>query len=199
MIKINLLPRGREQKKKEGLREQIVVLVAAVVILFFLIGMLHSRIGGQITSTQKKISDTTTEIARLDEMIKEVKDIEVKRKNLEDKLNVIENLEKGRVGAVMFMDKLSLMPPEKLWLTSLSENQGKVNLTGNAIDNPTVAKFMDNLDKSGVFRDVAFGSSNKIMYEKYRMVSFNLSLRAALPGMGIETNPAAPASSKKGK
>lgn len=197
MIKINLLPRGREQKKKEGLREQIVVLVAAVAILFFLIGMLHSRIGGQITSTQKKISDTTMEISRLDDMIKEVKDIEVKRKNLEDKLNVIENLEKGRVGAVMFMDKLSLMVPEKLWLTSLTENQGKVNLNGNAIDNPTVAKFIENLDKSGIFRDVVFGSSNRTMYEKYRMVNFGLSLKAALPGMGIETNPAAPAASGK--
>lgn len=200
MIKINLLPRGREQKKKEGLREQIVVLAAAVVILFFLIGMLHSRIGGQITSNQRKISDTQAEIVRLDNMIKEVKDIEVKRKNLEDKLNVIENLEKGRVGAVMFLDKLSLMVPEKLWLVSLSENQGKVNLNGMSIDNQTIAKFIENLEKSGIFREVVFGSSNQTMFEKYKMVSFNLSLKAALPGMGIETAPPAPpAPDKKGK
>ena len=198
MIKINLLPRGREQKKKEGLREQIVVLVAAVLILFFLIGVLHSRISGQITVTQKKIGDTKQEIARFDDLIKEVKDIEVKRKNLQDKLDVIENLEKGRVGAVMFMDKLSQMIPEKLWLVSLTENQGKVNLTGNAIDNQTVAKFIENLEKSGIFLEVIFGSSSQVMYEKYKMVSFSLSLKAALPGMGIEIAPPAP-TDKKGK
>jgi len=197
VIKINLLPRGREQKKKEGLRDQIAVLVVAVVALFFLIGVLQSRIGGQITSNQRKIAETNAEIVRLDDMIKEVKDIEVKRKNLEDKLNVIENLEKGRVGAVMFLDKLSLMVPEKLWLVSLSENQGKANLNGMAIDNQTVAKFIENLEKSGVFREVVFGSSNQTMFEKYKMVNFNLSLKAALPGMGIETAPPAP--DKKGK
>jgi type IV pilus assembly protein PilN len=199
VIKINLLPKGREAKKKEGMREQIVVLVAAVVILFLLIGVLHSRIKGQITSAQKKIAETKAESARLDDLIKEVKDIEVKRKNLEDKLAVIENLEKGRVGAVMFMDKMSQMTPEKLWLTFLTENQGQVNLNGNAIDNQTVAKFIDNLEKSGVFREVIFGSSNQIMYEKYKMVNFNLSLKAGLPGMGIEIAPPASAAEKKGR
>lgn len=201
MIKINLLPRGREQKKKEGLRDQIAVLVAAVVALFFLIGVLHSRIGGQITSTQKKTAETKAEIVRLDDVIKEVKDIEVKRKNLEDKLAVIENLEKGRVGAVMFMDKLSGLVPEKLWLMTLSENQGKVNLNGNAIDNQTIAKFIENLEKSGIFREVVFGSSNQTMFEKYKMVSFTLSFKAALPGMGIVYAPPVPpaAADKKGK
>jgi type IV pilus assembly protein PilN len=199
VIKINLLPKGREAKKKEGIREQIVVLVAAVVILFLLIGVLHSRIKGQITSTQKMIVETKAEITRLDDQIKEVNDIEVKRKNLEDKLTVIENLEKGRVGSVMFMDKMSQMIPEKLWLTALTESQGKVNLNGNAIDNQTVAKFIDNLEKSGVFREVIFGSSNQIMYEKYKMVNFNLSLKASLPGMGIEFAPPAPAAEKKGR
>lgn len=198
MIKINLLPKGREAKKKEGIREQIVVLVTAVVILFLLIGVLHSRIKGQITSTQKMIIETKAEITRLDNLIKEVNDIEVKRKNLQDKLTVIENLEKGRVGSVMFMDKMSQMIPEKLWLTALTESQGRVNLNGYAIDNQTVAKFIDNLEKSDVFHEVIFGSSNQIMYEKYKMVNFNLSLKASLPGMGIEFAPPAPAE-KKGR
>ena len=191
MIKINLLPKGREAKKKEGIREQIVVLVAAVVILFLLIGVLHSRIKGQITSTQKMIVETKAEITRLDDLIKEVNDLEEKRTNMEDKLTVIETLEQGRVGSVMFLDKMSQMIAEKLWLTALTENQSKVNLNGNAIDNQTVAKFIDNLEKSGVFREVIFGSSNQIMYEKYKMVNFNLSLKASLPGMGIEFAPPA--------
>lgn len=192
MIKINLLPTVREVKKRETIRQQMAVVIGAIIIEFIFIGYVNARIGGQIKRTRNDISSTQSEIRKLEEIIKEVKDIEKKRNELEAKLKVIDNLEKGRVASVMILDELSKVIPEKMWITNYQESQNNLQLKGIALNNQTVAEFINNLEKSEIFQGVRFGSSKQVTREKYKLVEFDISFRAKVPGME-QPKPTAPA------
>lgn len=182
MIKINLLPTVREVKKRETIRQQMAVVIGAVVIELVFIGYLNATINGQIKRTKDNMTKTRNEIKKLEEIIKEVKDIEKRRNELEAKLKVIENLEKGRVASVIILDELSKVIPEKMWITDFKESQNNLSLKGVALNNQTVADFIQNLEKSEIFQNIAFGSSNQVTKEKYKLVEFDISFRAKVPG-----------------
>lgn len=193
MIKINLLPTVREVKKRETIRQQMVVVIGAIVIELVFIGYLNATINGQIKRTKDNMTKTRNEIKKLEEIIKEVKDIEKRRNELEAKLKVIDNLEKGRVASVIILDELSKVIPEKMWITDFKESQNNLSLKGIALNNQTVADFIQNLEKSEIFQNVSFGSSKQVTKEKYKLVEFDISFRAKVPGTDQPETEKAPA------
>jgi len=205
VIKINLLPTVREVKKRETIRQQMVVVIGAIVIELVFIGYLNATINGQINRTKDNMTKTRNEIKKLEEIIKEVKDIEKRRNELEAKLKVIENLEKGRVASVIILDELSKVIPEKMWITDFKESQNNLALKGIALNNQTVADFIQNLEKSEIFQNIAFGSSKQVTKEKYKLVEFDISFRAKVPGAEAPPTPekapvkAAPSAIRRGR
>ena len=56
-------------------------------------------------------------------------------------------MKKGKTGPVLLLSAIAdAVPKDKLWLTSLKEGNGTLTLTGTAMDNETVALFMNNLE-----------------------------------------------------
>jgi len=58
------------------------------------------------------------------------------------------------------LDDLVTAIPDKLWLTAVRK-RGKDGNQGMALDNPTIAKFMTNLEKSGVVKNVELVVSSR--------------------------------------
>jgi type IV pilus assembly protein PilN len=148
MIKINLLP-FRAARKRENIKRQMSIYALSVILTLLILGYLsiqkiseasnlkdeENRIGTELASYQKELD----EIAELERMIQEIK----------IKLDVIKRLEKGKTGPVLLLaDIADAVPAEKLWLTSFTESRGTLTLTGTAMDNETVALFMNNLEQT---------------------------------------------------
>ena len=88
----------------------------------------------------------TQELAGYQKELKEIKDLESKIKQINEKLEVIKELEKGKTGPVLLLSDIAdAVPKGKLWLTSLSEKNGQLSLSGMAMDYETVSLFMKNL------------------------------------------------------
>lgn len=144
MIRINLLP-VRQVKKREAGR-QIVVLFAAIVIAalvgnyFWYDNREKERVRGQdrINQLQSRIKD-------LEKVIGEVNNINKRKKEVEDKLKVLDDLRKGRSGPVRMMDALATATPKKVWLSSFVEDHGHVTLQGSAMSHDDVAEMMRSL------------------------------------------------------
>jgi len=179
MIKINLLL-ARKEKKKVGLRKEIVVLIASLVILFAGLLVVQWRLEKEKEDTLSKISDTKKEIAYYKSLTTEVVKAKEAQKTLQDKLNVINTLRKEKAGAAKVLDELSIDKPEKIQLESLKKDGSKLGIEGIALDDETIANFMTNLRKSKLFKGVDLIVSEQVEQSKIKLKKFILSCEIIL-------------------
>lgn len=179
MIRINLLL-ARKEKKKVGLRKEIVVLIAALVFVFAALSIIQWRLEKEKEDTFSKISETKKEIAYYKSLTTEVVKAKEAQKILQDKLNVINTLRKEKAGAAKVLDEVALDKPEKLQLESLKKDGSKLGIEGIALDDETIANFMTNLRKSKLFRGVDLIVSEQVEQSKVKLKKFILSCEIIL-------------------
>ena len=144
MIRINLLP-VREGKKRE-IGRQILVLYAAVAILALVVNyMWYDNRAGEQKRGADRIAQTQRKITELEQVIGEVNNITKRKKEVEEKLAVLDTLRKGRSGPVRMMDALATAIPRKVWLKDFEEKASVVKITGMALTHDDVADFLRGL------------------------------------------------------
>jgi type IV pilus assembly protein PilN len=148
MIRINLLP-FRAARKRENIRRQISVYIGIVILTLLVIGFLSIQKINQVSNKKAEEESLQKEIVSYQKELNEIKTLEKKIKEVNIKLDVIKELEKGKTGPVLLLaDVADSVPKGKLWLRSYSEKKGSLSLAGTAMDNETVALFMSNLEKT---------------------------------------------------
>ncbi|PLY02887.1 MAG: fimbrial protein [Desulfuromonas sp.] len=157
MIRINLLP-VRAAQKKEKLISQIVILVGSIVLVGLACSAVQGLLGGKISDAEQKISTTKNEIRRLDKKIGEVDKIKQLTADLDSKKKVLEDLDAGRTGPVKWLDELSSVIPDKVWINSLQVANGKVSLNGTGTTEEVIAVFMRDLEASPYYVGVDLGA-----------------------------------------
>jgi len=176
MIRINLLS-TREIEAEEGRRKDVVVSVlclggvAALCLIVFVYQFFRT------TMLQRQLAALKTEMAAMEGEAKEVNDLQIKITALKQKLAVIDDLGKKKVGPVRVMESLSTSAPERLWLTEFKENGGTLTLTGTAIDNQTIADFLKALQSSQYFKDVELVETVQTQQDKQAFKKFALKSR----------------------
>jgi len=176
MIKINLLP-FRAARRKENIRRQITVYVLSVFLVLLVAGYFFLN----LTSTLSDLADEKVaqqrELDKYADTIKKIKRIEKKVAQIEEKLNVIKELEKNKTGPVRLLDEIAMaVPKDRLWLKSIQEKKGTLVLTGTAMDNDTVALFMTNLEKSPQITSVDLKNTKLQNLKAYKLNVSNFSL-----------------------
>jgi len=174
MIKINLLL-TRKEKKKAGVRKEFVILILAVGLLLILLAALNWKIGKEKEDMVAQISETKKEIARYKSLAVEVTKAKEAQKVLQDKLNIINSLRKGKETPVRVLDEISVDKPEKLQLELMKKEGSKLAIEGIALDNETIVQFMTNLKKSKLFKNVDLIVSEQIEQNKIKLKKFILS------------------------
>lgn len=158
MIKINLLPIKQKQRQYTFVYQMI---VGGVVVLIVVMGcaidhILQKTAENRLVEKKAKLQREITELERL---IGEVKQFEQRSAELQRKLDVIQNLKNNKVGPVHLLEELSVTVPKKLWLESIQEKTTPpsghaIQLTGEAINDETIAEFMGKLKDSEYFSNV---------------------------------------------
>ena len=193
MIRINLLP-VRAAKKKETLRQQIIVAALSLGVVLAAIGYLGISISNKITKVEEKIAAINKEISELKKAEKYSEEIKRKKKAVEAKLNVIEELDKKKSGPVHLMDELTKsIPfeptaelPKKIQINSLKEKGGILELKGLALNNEIIASFMTNLENSPYFMNVNLGSSKAVEKQKIRVKDFTITCQLEFPEESVK-------------
>lgn len=164
MIRINLLP-FRAARKKENIRKQVSVFFLCLLLVLIVLGWVHFYLGSKQTRLTTDVADTKKELALYEQKNEEIKEIRKKLQELEMRQNVIQDLEKKRFEPVHILDELAgKIVAERMWLTRLTINANQMDLDGIALDNKTVADFIDNLEKLPEFDE-----PQKVMYERVRL------------------------------
>jgi type IV pilus assembly protein PilN len=175
MIRINLV-RGKRKKRRElnvGSMWIALPLVVLAGTLYF-----HTTVSGRISRLDADIVKANADIERLKKEIGEVEKFKARKAELQKKVDIISNLQKGRTGPVRHFEALSAAIPEKCWIDTLSVKDEKVTLSGIALNNYTIANFMTALGQTGRFRDVVLGAAEQTTMAGVKLVKFNLTFQA---------------------
>lgn len=174
MIRINLV-RGKRKKRKELNAGSVWIALPLVVLagtLYF-----HTTVSGKISRLDAGIVKANAEIAALQKEIGEVEKFKARKAELQKKVDIISNLQKGRTGPVRHFEALSAAIPEKCWIDTLSVKDARVTLSGVALNNYTIANFMTALGQTGRFRDVVLGAAEQATVAGVKLVKFNLTFQ----------------------
>jgi type IV pilus assembly protein PilN len=178
MVRINLLP-VRVSKKKEAGKQQL-ILFALVLVLGVLGNYLWaSSRADALAAKQAAVQRTKNEIAQLDRIIGEVKNIKEQQAQLREKLVVLARLKTARTGPVKMLDELATLTPKRLWLRKLDEKAGAVTLDGTAATIDDVSELMAALKGSTQFRSVELKKTSAKVENGFRVVDFTLTATVA--------------------
>lgn len=152
MAGINLLPwraERRKQKQQEFFSITALSLLATVGILAFV----HLQISGMIDNQNRRNEYLQSEITLLDRKIKEIEELEAKKKRLIAKMEVIQQLQMSRPEIVHLFDELARTIPEGVLLTDLTQTDKLLTINGIAQSNSRISVYMRSLDASPWLQD----------------------------------------------
>jgi len=150
--RINLLP-WRDLRRKEQDRQILSIGVGAWILMGLIIFYAHLHVTGLIENQNKRNDFLNQEIKKVDEQIKEIRELQAARAALLARMRVIQQLQLDRTQVVHLFDDLVRKMPEGVYLTSLKETGKTIALNGNAQSNARVSALMRNLDASDWFAD----------------------------------------------
>ncbi len=183
MLRINLLP-VRKIKQQFIAKQQIkifgitVVSLLAVLILYTLI----------LFSTATTLHDENQKLEakkqQLAKILKEIEELEKNKELIEKQTAIVEKLKKtSALSAYVLNEVANITPNERMWLTSLDQSGSTMKLDGMALDNQTVAEYMQQLENSKYISGVTLTSSALANYAGRNLKKFSLSCTV---GMGEE-------------
>ncbi len=181
MIHINLLP-VRQIKQRLQIRNEVAIYGASLLFLFIAIG---SAILGQNMSIKDLTIQNqilTTKKASYQPILNEIEKLKKDKQEQETKLDVIKKLKTGSQVTVHVMDELAkLTPTNRLWLKSLNQSGGIVNISGIALDNATIAQFMQSINESNYFSGAELSQTSQTMIAGAKLKSFAMKIGITPP------------------
>lgn len=181
MIKINLLP-IRQLKKRTSARNQIILVVIGVVGLALLLGgVTYYQIGvvkdhkANIASLKKKKKKYLPILRKIENHKRQI--AELKRRS-----DVIDKLQSDSSLTVLVLNEVAnIIDNDRMWLQALNQSGKSLKLSGVALDNQTIAQFMDNLKLSPYVKFVNLSDSSLKKIAGRDLKSFSLTCAVAQP------------------
>jgi len=146
-VRINLLPH-REQKRVARQRQFVTLAITLAVLGFAVVALVHGVLAAQIQNQNDRNALLQSEIAKLDEQIKEIDRLREQIEAVLARKQVVETLQANRNEAVHLIDQLVRQLPDGIYLKSIKQDGIKVTAVGVAQSNARVSTLMRNIEAS---------------------------------------------------
>jgi type IV pilus assembly protein PilN len=181
MVYINLLP-IKEIKQHAKAVQQLSIFAVCLVALLAVLAAVGFYQASTAASLEKDIKELNAEKQRYEKILAQIRKLEQDKKIIENKIAVINRLKKTSALTVHILDEIAkLTPTKRLWLTSLNQSGMNLSISGMALDNQTIASYMEVLKTSPYIADVNLLSSSMQQYAGRNLKSFSLSCAISLP------------------
>jgi type IV pilus assembly protein PilN len=158
MIRINLLTTERRTAKaaSKGFQagQKMLILGSLIAVLVVAaLGWRYWALGQQAARIEADIQAQQREEQRLQEILRQVKEFEARRAQLQARLDLIDNLRKGQNAPVHMVDQVSRALPDMTWLTNMQQSPDGYTLTiqGRCLTLTSLSDFIGNLEGSRYF------------------------------------------------
>jgi type IV pilus assembly protein PilN len=199
MVRINLLPH-REQKRQARQRQFVSMVIGLAILGVAVVGLGHVVIAARIDDQNSKNTLLKSEIAKLDEQIKEIDRLRDQTQALLARKQVVETLQSNRTEAVHLLDQLVRQLPDGVYLKSVRQSDARVTLIGYAQSNARVSTLMRNIESSPWLGAPELVEIRSVALDKQKVNEFTLALQVKRVAPGTEApGGAAPAKAAPGK
>ncbi len=147
MANINLLP-WREEERSERQRQFVSVLGLVAMLGVVVMWSVYTFYSGKTDNQRNRNNYLQSQIRKLDTKIKEITTLESERKELVDRMELIQDLQKSRPQIVHLFDEIVQSMPEGMNMTQIERKGKNVFFSGVAESNPRISNFMRNLSAS---------------------------------------------------
>ncbi|HXN20077.1 MAG TPA: PilN domain-containing protein [Candidatus Binatus sp.] len=160
MIRINLLGQARPKATKQAVpleaTMQIIFLLVALGLAAVVLSVTYFQQKKELDSTNARIAALRAEKQSLQQVKQDVDRFETQKSVLEQRINVIETLQKNRTGGQELLQMVAntVVRVDALWLTSLERSGDNLKISGEAGSINAVANFITQLRRSGYFDKV---------------------------------------------
>ncbi len=202
MIRINLLP-VKQLAAEVSRRREITIGAVVLGIALLALGAMHLLQTYRLSGLETELTQLRGDLQALNFKIKELGDLQNKIKEANGKNKIIDDLKKKKIGPVLVMENLANATPATLWLTDLKESGGSLALSGVAVDNKTVAEFINGLEASKHFKSVELiettdGVGPTAGFKKFAIKTAVYYQPPEAPAPQTKSPPAAKKEEKKG-
>jgi len=178
MANINLLPVEYREKEKFSIRRIFIILF--VVILIFGSAYFYFSLELQIDYKEQELRVMKSELASIEKVIKEVKNLEKDKKTIEERINIIQGLIDNQSHLSRILGEYSASLLDEVWVDNLSLSANQTfDFTANTFNNYLIAKYMVTLKDDPTFDNIELGyvrkSKIKEEDEDVEIVNFKLS------------------------
>ncbi|MBU0682253.1 MAG: PilN domain-containing protein [Proteobacteria bacterium] len=135
------------------------------------------------------VKEMQTEVARLeqkkrsyDATLKEIKEIEAQKAKLFEQIEAIKQLKAKSQVSVHVLDEIAKATPSNgVWLTSLKQSGQSMTLAGIALDNTTIASYMNKLSASKYIQGTTLGTASQTLVANRNLQTFTLTMVVTPP------------------
>jgi type IV pilus assembly protein PilN len=176
MIKINLLIEKRK-KKAPKLSISFISGAAILVITVLILGVFTFHLTSKVSNMKNEETAKVKRLSELKVLLKEVENYERDNESYKKKNMVIEQLKKNQNVPMRLLDEVSAQLPQGVWLSSLTDREGGVNITGYAFTNSDLVGYVQNLKGSKYLIDVTLLESRQTTLGNVSLYQFKLTFR----------------------
>lgn len=180
MARINLLP-WRERRRKQRQTEFYGLLAVAAVATLLVWGGVHFHYNQRIEAQDMRNQFLETQIARLDQRIKEIEELEKEKERLLARMRAIEQLQTNRPLIVRLFDELVTSLPDGVSLSKVTQQGSSIIINGVAQSNARVSSFMRNLESSDWLEGPKLDIVQTETAEGLRISNFTLRFNQVIP------------------
>ncbi len=183
MIRLNLLPH-REQKRQARKKQFISLSISLAILGLAVVALVHVILANRIDNQNSRNQLLKTEIAKLDEQIKEIDRLREQTQALLARKQIVETLQTNRTEAVHLIDQIVRQMPDGIYLRAVKQTDNRVTLIGYAQSNARVSTLMRNIESSPWLERPALVEIKAVQLPGGRANEFTLNLlvkRAAPP------------------
>ena len=180
MTRINLLP-WREEHRQEQKKQFAVMAVSICVLAAAIVGLIHFQMQSKIDYQQSRNNFITSEIAKVDEEIKEIQELQKVRRSLIERMEVIQDLQGSRPSIVHLFTEIVSTVPNGVYLQSLDQTGGNLLINGEAESNARVSTYMRNLQASAWLKDPNLTVIEIADKKVNRISTFTLTVKQTSP------------------
>ena len=146
-VRINLLPH-REEKRQARQRQFVSFAVLLAILALAVVGLVHMVFATRIEDQEARNKLLKTEIAKLDEQIKEIDKLRDQIQQVLARKQVVETLQANRSEAVHLLDQIVRQLPDGVYLKSIKQSGSRIQVVGYAQSNARVSTLMRNVEAS---------------------------------------------------
>ena len=179
MIKINLLPQ-QKRSKSTNVEKGAVFFILAILLMLGSVYGVDYYFSSELSTLQSSVAEKQQTRALLEKEVAIVNSVIQELKDIETRIKVIKDIRLRQGLPVKYIDEIVVnLPKDKMWFETFTINaNGNIALSGVALDNQVFASYVERLRLSKYIKVVDTRRTSRRAVDGLGLVAFECSVMA---------------------